>query len=343
MGVWVNDGSQWYDGTGATPIGSRDDLVSGVDIPTLENTGVLSGVSRSNYSSAGIINIDAGASFENQNFLHPVNIRTADPVTFTNCLFAPPGDYDDSLAFCTHSAVADVTFTDCTFQPTWGAHADNDTSEGHGEVPAGIKGHHFTAHRCQFLDLDDGIQVFNTNSPGGTVDVDIQQCYFGDFAFWRPDPLGRPEGTHNDGIQVADGGTILIRGNYFSGFNNPAIGDAQFSEYSAGGDLHGLPADYDPEQWINGACVFAKEDVGNITGLVIDKNWLFGGQVQINISSTGTISGVTITDNICGNGGTVDAGRYDTNIWVGASSYAAATDISGNLQEDSSAIDLVQT
>lgn len=328
-GAKWNNGVGWFNFLTGTASADRSTLVSGTDIPTLENTGVLPGVPRT--AHGGSYTISSGGNYENLDFATSgsrVRITTSEPVTFTNCAFTQPGDsVDTCVTIEGASSDSDVTFTDCTFHPTWSAHVADDTTGGHVEAAVGCKISYgsVTFLRCQFLDTADGINIFR-----GTHD--IQQCWIGKSAYWRPDEAGRPEGGHNDGIQFYGDGGSLVRGNYFDGFANTSIGDAQFSEFTGGdANLHGLEADHDPQAWIN-ACIFMQENTIGITNTVIDKNWLKGGVVQIHVSDAlGATSGISITDNVFGNEGTDDAGKNNIAIYIGTASNSAATAISGNV------------
>lgn len=325
--------------TVSTP--SRADLVWGVDQPTLLNTGVLAGVTRTAYVSGGFTSFPAG-TYNNLNFtinsfngLTLVNGRT---YAFNNCNFTAVGSTVQRLINGTGAGTWTATFTDCTFGATWSAHTDNSAAGGHLVAPFGFRGHHATFLRCQARDLNDGL------SPGGVVgatNVTIQQCYIDHFAFWRPDQNARVEGTHNDGISC-DGGTgTQILGNTIKGFNNPTVGDAAFSEHTGtDGKLHGLNPGDDPEQWSQGVPIFVINIGANVShNTRIEGNWLTGGQVQINVSGGGgTVTGTIIKNNRFGNDGTLDKGRYNKNVWIKAANYTAAADVSGNTQMDGSPV-----
>lgn len=323
---------------------TRDDLVAGVDQPTLENTGVLDGVSRTDYSGGSESSLPSG-TYENLNFPNGdivlVNGRT---YTFRNCLFHGAGDACDSLVRAYGAGTWTAQFYDCSFVPEWSAHDDDDTTGGHTQAADGIKGHHFELYRCQFLNCVDGVFIFDTTNPGVDVGVVVQQCYIGGAAFWRPDEQGRPEGTHNDGISINDGHAIQIVGNTIVWFNDPAIGDAAFSEFTGGdGELHGLEADNDPEQWANGDGIFARRSVGTIDALVIDQNWITGGIVNIRISgSSGTITNITITGNRLGNDG-VDEGSAGANMSIDTDSYTDRILVAENHQVDGTGVSMVLT
>lgn len=333
--AWYSDGADIYrfsDG-GTLPSG-RDTLVAGTDEPTPSNTGIIDGITLTDYSSP--TSISADTTIENRRITAILTVNAAN-VTFRNCHFNATATAAGHQVKCWDAGVSNLQFIDCTFEPDWSSvpHTVSDTAGGHSQVPAAIKGHNFTALRCKFIGVGDCAQIFNTNA--AAANVVFQQCYAIDFAHWRPFS-GDSTGLHNDGIQISGGTNIDILGNAFHGYNSLSIGDGQALEGSSGSfpSGHGTPSTYwntgdDNKKWIYGACIFAKPDSTDIETLTIDGNWLYGGAVQINISDTGGTPqpDLVITNNRFGNPGTVDGGKDDTPAIIATGSRTGAT-ISGN-------------
>lgn len=349
-GAWVSyqtalhSGGDWVIGDPPVDPNDRSGLVAGEDEPTLLNTGVYSGVSRTSYTSGGFTSFPSG-TYDDLNFsslgVNGLTVVSGRTYTFNNCDFTSTG-VAHRFINASGSGTWSLTFNDCSFNTTWPAHQQNNTTGGHYIAALAIRGHHYTVNRCQFRGFNDPIGVGSITGASGVI---IQQSYMDNFCYWRPDQNGRVEGTHNDGVAV-DGGTgTVIRGNTILGFNDPTIGDAQYSQFTGSdGRLHGLEAGNDPEQWMNGAPIFLRASGSSVNNTVIDRNWLTGGQVQINISgSSGTITGTTVTGNRMGNNGTIDEGRYGTNVWFHAASRTAATDVSGNVQMNGSPAQITNT
>jgi len=83
--------------------------------------------------------------------------------------------------------------------------------------------------------------------------------------------LGTGAGSHADGVQISSGSNITIRGNFF--------------------DMPANVAGYE-----SNANVFAGPDFGPISNLVVEGNWLDGGNYTLFIDATN----VTVRDNLFG-------------------------------------------
>lgn len=314
----------------------RSSLVSGIDQPTLTNTGVLPEVSRSNYGGSSTV---PNGTYENLNFLGG-NFSFGLGGTFNNCLIEGDGASFDALGRNYTGNTSVSVFTDCTIKATWDAHTNDHTAGGHVATTDGWKGHHVEFWRSQILNVNDGLFFFNSVNPSTASGVRVEQSWIGKLAFWRPETETNPdrtEGTHNDCIAINDGTGIILRGNTIWAYNDETIGDATLSETALiSGFRHGLEPKNDPEQWCNGAGIFIRRSIGSCNDFVIDKNWIYGGQIGINVSgNSGNVDGGTITGNRFGNVGTIHAGLNDPqHIWYHTSSYTNRTDVSGNVQLD---------
>lgn len=333
VGAYYSTGSQltrFLDGNVITPSG-REALVMGVDMPTADNTGVLPGSSLTAYTTP--MTITGATTIENRIISSRLTINTSAPVVIRNCLFNAGGfDVVGSMIKCWDPDTIDVTIVDCTFEPTWPAH----TNVTHTSPPANaINGHGFTLLRCKFIGVSDICQRY---ASVGVSDVVIQQCYANEFCLWRPNST-QPEGNHQDGVQIMGGTSTQVLGNAIYGFISQTIGDGAALTNTGGyTSTHGVEAanwntgDAN-KKWMHNSCVFMKPDSGNISGVVIDKNWFFGGSVQIHASDVGGSpqTDLVITGNRFGNPGTVDAGKGNKPSEFGnAATTRSNATVSGN-------------
>lgn len=329
-GAAVHTGTEWLDFLTGAATGGRDGLVVGVDEPTASNTGVYPGTELTEWPNS--YTISAGATIEDYSFPDGrVTINTTETVTFRNCLFNADGFVVAAALVRSWAAqTADAWFYDCTFEPTWPAH----TTETHGGGIAGASGHGMRFVRCKFLACVDGVTCFDSDI--NVADMLIQQCYFDEFAFWRP-TSGQAEGVHPDGIAIAGGDDIQVLGNAIWGYVSPTIGDGAGEEGTAGYAAgHGVESEYwtsDDRGWINTSCIFMKPDNDDISGVVIDGNWLYGSTVPIHASDVGGTPqpDLIVTDNRFGNPGTVDAGQLDKPAEFGnAATTRSNATVTGN-------------
>jgi hypothetical protein len=310
---------------------SRDDLDWQVDDATLDNTGVLPGVSRTTYIAGDESSLPEG-EYENLDFLNnTVTLVNGREYLFENVLFGQTWARTRMINALNYSGPSAV-FRDISINPDWSGFTHNSTWSVNSHLsPVGIRGHHFEMYRPQIRQCNDGIGVGGVTGASGVI---IEMPYIDKFTFMRPDQNNRSEGTHNDGIAIDAGTGTIVRAATILGFNDPTIGDAAFSQFTGpDGRLHGLDSGNDPEQWMNGACIFVINQDSSVADTQILRGRLTGGQVQVNISGTfGTVTGTTLKDVVFGNDGTVDKGRYNKNVWFNSASYTARTDVSGNTQ-----------
>lgn len=333
VSTWYSIGGELINFLDTTsPIIDREDLIIGVHEPTTDNTGVIPGSTLTAYS--GSYTISSATTIEDKIISSRITINTTATVVFRNCLFNMDGFAIGPCVRSWAATAADCWFYDCTFQPVYPAHTNVDP---HPSAPIrGIGGHGLRAIRCKFLHCVDAADTFDSDF--NIADFLMQQCYIHQFAFWRP-YTGAPEGTHNDGIQVAGGNDIQILGNAFHGYLAMDIGDGAALEgtgpYTA---THGVePQDWntgDPnKKYINNSLIFMKPDNGDISGVVIDKNWFYGSTVPIHASDVGGTPqpDLIITNNKFGNPGTVDAGALNTPAEFGNAPITRANaTVSGN-------------
>jgi len=165
-----------------------------------------------------------------------------------------------------------ITFTDGKCRP---------------EVPnpnvEAFKGWDFEVYRTEVVGCIDSFQVWrNRDDAGATnvnlpVNVKLMGNISGDHLwFSQAESAGTygqsvtADGPHADDVQVEQcNGGLEIRGNLFRGNLDPAWGP---NTYYSGTDF-----------FANG-CLMIAPDVGPISDMIIEQNWLYGGGVQVNYS-----------------------------------------------------------
>jgi len=181
----------------------------------------------------------------------------------------------------------------------------------------GVMGHHITLRNCDVYDVVDGFDIFNSNDPAGATGVVVEGSWFHRSSYFDANPAGDANSqTHNDtGFQIMGGSGTRIVGNRVDGF----LGGGAVN-------THGTDR--------SNACIMIKPDVGTISDLVVEKNWLDGGRVPINIAQDAGSSriigtGIIIRDNVFGR--SADAGPDYTALMPASASSVICT---GNVYTD---------
>jgi hypothetical protein len=252
---------------------SRDQLVYGAYKPDASTTGVLPGSVLTTYTAASQLpggGVVGGQTYTNSRFQFVVTPPSGtSTITFRNCRFEGPATNPGSfvgLAKLFNASHCPCVFIDCTFLPQRPSRFFN-----------GLHGHDFKAFRCDISLVVDALSVFN-NNPGfqtAALGVEVWGSYLHDHAWWAfntgdTDASGGREnsadGSHNDGCQLQGGAGFTFVGNNMQAFNHPDY----FNTF------YGTPQ-------ANSAFTI-KPDVGVITGVDIEKNWIDGGAASINIT-----------------------------------------------------------
>lgn len=322
---YVYDGKRWQNEVrvtrqSATTLTSTVPVL-GVDKPGLTNTGIPSGATLSRRD--GIINVTTpGTVLEDLDIYGKVIVSTTD-VVIRRCRVRGPASYvsaqdsSQALITCTGAGVRRLLVEDCLLKPDRPHNSMN-----------GMLGHNFTVRRTNFENCSDGIGVFNTSNPSGAVNVYIEGNWLHSFYFIRPSDKGtRPEGTHNDCLQISGGSAIRVIGNTLDAFYNPNLGSAPL-DGSPTGAYQVTGNQYFPKMTAT-AAVIITPNVGPVANVVVDKNWIDGGGTSVNVSEKGrgAIVGLAITNNKFGRGqrnpavqGYIDRATYDvmtraSNSW----------------------------
>lgn len=308
--VWDDTASEWLTLPGTRPPTGEPGFVIGTTLPSSSTTGVPAGTALT-VQSTDITYTTPGQVIEGVDFACFVRVAAAN-VTFRNCRFRGRDTGYVSLTsghllYCNDSTSAGLLLDRCTFAadyPRWWLN--------------GVYGQGFTARRCDFSAVVDGIMV---RQGGATT---IEGCYFHDFYFSDQSQdqaaSNPPYWTHNDGIQYrvgGPGGPHIARGNHFAWY--PGEG-AKFDRNSV---LEtGAAGTYYPRSMRSpltgrllwGAGITMSPDFGPYpTNLDVDSNWFDGGTACLQMGHTAA-SGAFTVGTIHGNRVGADQYNYSTTV-----------------------------
>lgn len=258
--------------------------------PWFSSTAATAKPGASNTGHSGVLTLLAGDQIittngtiiENREITGVVKVRAAN-VIIRNCWIrgSSGGLY---LVDATHSACVNLLVEYCTVTPdvaflsiAWN----------------GFMGHGYTARYNDIYNTVDGFVAFALSSdPTEVANVVCEYNWVHDLYCWTPDPGHGDNITHNDGIQIAGGKNITIRGNNFS--VNPSVNSHP--------DVGGM------------SCVMLTPDLlyGHGENILIEDNWFNYGSAMLNLnqaSTPDTVSTVTVQNNKFGRMGTRSAGR----------------------------------
>jgi len=258
---------------------ARARLVVGMDKPGPDNTGVITGISRTNWNdpkTSGAVALPPGI-YENKEFFG--DLFPADPTgkyLLRNCKghggIGHPSNNRGS--FFTYGLTSGwMTFEDCTItadDPSW--------------YRDGIVGHRYTVRRCNVYGTNDGI---GGNKPDGGI---IEQNWIHDQVWWRNDPA-HTDGSHNDPIQLQGGGPWIVRGNTLQAYVT--------ADPRSVGTANPYPVSGKPGKFYGGSAIMLSEAIPSLRATISD-NWLEGGYAQINVNNNRGASGainVALGDN----------------------------------------------
>ena len=141
----------------------------------------------------------------------------------------------------------------------------------------------FTMRRTEVSNVPDGIGL---RSIVGKVTVESSWIHNGFYMEWDATTPNRPSGrsyyTHVDGVQFHRGSNYVIRGNMIGGARFVAKHHAGFEQQIlAADDMYNAAFMIKQETGQRDRIPLASEIIHNV---LIEKNWLMGGQATINIT-----------------------------------------------------------
>jgi hypothetical protein len=171
-----------------------------------------------------------------------------------------------ALVDCTDAAARNCLLEDGTLDPA---------------VPSafwtGVRGHDFTAQRCNLARVTDGFAVYNTHNTGGPVNVSLLANFVHELAGFGP-PF-----TKNNCVRWSGGSSLLARGNNFAAFLDMAIGQAGDVGVDPNAKQNPSPAN---------SALSVTQSTGLARGLTWDHNWQDGGSATLTMSPTGGATGL---------------------------------------------------
>lgn len=302
---YIYTGGAWRPheyGVGPIVLGGRDGLVAGVHKPTPSTVGVPAGTTLTEQGTGIAMNLTPG-TYTDRVFLGRVNIPAGSAAyTFRNCIFAgndPNGsDSGGSVITATASGTKPpVTLIDCTIDPSYWM-----TAKGRTKIwPElnGIIGGNVNVQRCEIKNVCDAVAI---HGQGYGFTIELSWLHKGTYATGSANTGHSDQRVHSDAIQFHTGKNIVIRGNVIGGMRD-MVGyqTSPFADCFNSGD------DFE-----NSGLMIKQEVSGNetdrIDNVLIDRNWIYGGQCGINFAYNparpNTFASTTITGNVFGVRGT---------------------------------------
>lgn len=244
-------------------------LTPGSYKPSASNTGVPAGTTLKAYNTSGadLVITKDGTVLDGLDIYGDIKVR-AKNVTIKNSRLrggkAIPRA-NTGIVDATNAAVANLVIQDSTIIPDRASYYRD-----------GIVGHDYTSRRNHIQGTNDGLGIFNRPGGPAAANVTAEGNYIHDLTYWSNDPAHR-DGTHNDGIQVQGGQNIRIVGNNVVGTSRPGPGSAP-----------------NPRGDKAGTAIMLQQNVAQLANVIVDKNWVDGGQTSINIDN-GKYSKITVT------------------------------------------------
>lgn len=260
---------------------SRDSLA--FDLTTTfdaSNTGVLPGVTRTNYNSpatADSVTISgpnasrADGEYRNLDFWGDVTIA-APNLVFRNCYFhggtVVPSGNRGCVTLNGNGNHANAQFFDCT------ASAQSPSYYRDGWV-----GNNYTATRCRAFNVNDGFGAFSVPGGPGDCNVELYGCYSHDLVFWSQDPA-HSDGTHNDGIQYQGGTHFRAIACHVIGRNVDATGSVSANPKNP---------------YTNGNGIVINQNTAPASDVLIDQCQFEMCAVQLNLNRGSTYASLNVS------------------------------------------------
>lgn len=257
-------------------------FVIGTDMPTKDNTGAGTDGYEVPTEVIGSVQIQPGQVVENKIIDGWVSMFGG---TLRNCIVLG-GAFPTSGRPLVNVLVPDgwngqpIAMVDhCTLQPKI------DMRDQGWSVGIGIRG--FVCTRTKILDCIDGLTI-----SGGAYGpaVELSGSYVGDLVALRPDPWGFWPATHNDGIQF-HGSTAYHPPSSAYFFGNTV--DAFPSAWSN----VPLPDIVDGSAEVSLACALISKPTGLFTSMLLDRNWFFNANQQLNAVADGVSAHIVAKGN----------------------------------------------
>ncbi len=199
-----------------------------------------------------------------------VKVRAAN-VTISSCRIRGNATLatNSALVDCNSSLASNVLIQDCLLVA--------DTPSVWWDA---VIGHDYTALRNEVYNVVDGFGVYNVNNSNGACNVYIYGNYVHDLSYFSPDPNHSDNHSHNDCVQIQGNSLIRITGNNFQAFASASVGNGSTTDA------------YYP--CVTGQVITYSPNVGPITDVTVQNNWLHGGSRGIVAIMSPQTSGFNI-------------------------------------------------
>ena len=275
------------------PMIDSDGFVPNVTIPTILNTGVKAGVTRTAYT--GPTTITTPTVIQDKDI--SVQLINQSVLILINCYDSAVGASGPQAMVVNTHVNANLYAERCTFRPaTYNIYTNS------------AQGHDMHFYRCYIERTVDGF------SPYANCELDC--CYIADLAWFNNDAPVHTDGTHNDGAQH-HGGAFLhihgcaIHGYKFNALGTPALDGSADNRWPQVGQI---VLSQHEAFWVPGYLSSERTLTIGTDGYpvmstwggapMIHHNWIWGGDSGIKIAS--------VTGSRMGTGGA----RVDIAAWV---------------------------
>lgn len=303
--LWQSySGSAWVPVTGPsrTVLGAKS---AGSYMPGQWTTGPKRGTNLVR-QNGDITVTTSGTTIQNLDLYGRIIVEASN-VTIKNCIirgtYAAPTSSATPLINARSASCVNLLVEDCEIAPMF----------PHWRWEGGISGHDFIARRCNIHSGIDGINVYNTFSPGTATNVTIDFCWIHDLSWWSSVGEGvvHPSDTvtHNDCIQHQGGSGTIIRGNrldatYRRNFGHwwRASTTQPYSLVAIGSRPDSSPFQAVPDRGSGTeetgrynltdlSALMVNNNVGNSTSITFTDNWISGGYIPVNAGGAVRSSG----------------------------------------------------
>lgn len=251
----------------------REALTVGAYKPDATNTGTLQDRTTLPTTINGdVVMTTDGQVLENTIVNGYVDMKGADQIVRNCWVRGPTGTItlERGLIITWFATTSNALIEDCHLEPQVPSQNSN-----------GFTGWKVTIKRVRVTNGSDGFGLFPPAASANTpLNAYLYGCWVESLAKWYPDAAGRSaNGTHNDGIQVQGGvGTnnITLRGNRFGGYISQNAGN------TGGVDVDSSGNPLVPTCICSNASIQLNRNVGELSDLIIEDNWLGGGAIGLN-------------------------------------------------------------
>lgn len=222
--------------------------------------------------------------------------------TYRNCIFAGPApdtwpestpgnpSYGCTQNYGTGPVMAEMY--DCLYDPSlWlTARAPGGAQPKLNRYNIGHHGGNVRLYRCEIKNVSDGINFIGPNGSAAAANAGeflMQQCFLHKALYGNnlyPPNDGQP---HCDGFQTNYGKNITLRGNVIGGARDKTGYLIWPGGYNSGDDFWNTAIILKQEAAPDRGTAGTAEEIGAIENVLIEGNWLTGGNATVNQTTVG--------------------------------------------------------